>query len=261
MTPIVTLTTDFGVTDPYVAMMKAVILGYHRECSLVDITHGVAPQSIIQAQWILKNTWHFFPPGTVHLAVVDPGVGTDRTRLLVEYEEHVFVGPDNGLFSFISPEKAKIWGLRPSSGTNASRTFEGRDVFAHAVGKVLTGTPKDAFADTKTTWVRTPVPVATFDAESIQGQIIYYDHFGNAITNIERIHYPWGQDVEVKVGERTIYGIVGTYQESKAGSLIALWNSFGLLEIAQSMGSARNALNLDLGSEVVIKGERNGRRT
>lgn len=260
--PIITLLTDFGLEDTYVASMKGVLLGICPDARLVDVSHLVPPQDVCAGAFLLTSVYRDFPAGTIHLAVVDPEVGTDRRGLVVGADHQLFVGPDNGLFSWIwreakareaySLERPDFW------RREVSTTFHGRDVFAPVAAHLGRGVPAQAFGPRCTPhlapWTD---PVATED--EITGQVIHIDRFGNAVTNItrqalERLGPPFG--LEVSVREVTLLSIVATYADRSIGSPAALIGSTERLEIAVNQGHAARALGLHRGDPVTVRAGR-----
>ncbi len=260
MAAIVTLTTDFGVRDPWVAEMKGVILGIARAArqtiELVDVTHEVAPHEVVEGALALEAAAPFFPPGTVHVAVVDPGVGTARRAIAVAAREQVFIGPDNGLFTpFLAGADWKAWEV-----TNAeyrlpavSRTFHGRDVFAPAAAHVAIGVDPARLGPPVTDPVRLAWPEARTLAGRVAGTVIHVDRFGNLVTSIR------AAAVERVAGARAMVSVagcsvplVGTYGELAPGGVGALVGSSGRLEIAVREGSAARFLKARRGTPVIV---------
>jgi len=268
--PIVTLTTDFGLSDPYVAQMKAPILSIAPEARIVDLTHQIAPQAVSEAAFVLETSWRFFPEGSIHLVVVDPGVGTSRRRLVMQAQGHYFVGPDNGCLSAALPEEAR--GLRPAeagyearmvrvpAGVRAvsaerldalprppSATFEGRDVFAPLAALLASGADVAGFGP--------PLEIifafAAFRGPAVSGgldgMVIRVDRFGNLITDIR------GEDLEARAAVR-IAGeelpVARTYVETPG--LAAIVGGSGYLEIAMRNGNAAAALASGPGTAVMV---------
>src|SRR5262245_58464684 len=184
---IVTLTTDFGLRDPFVGIMKGVILGICREATLIDLTHEIAPFDIREAAVALESAWRFFPIGTIHLAVVDPGVGGGRRALALEAGGHYFVGPDNGLFSFAlmrdnwSAVSIEAPVYRRSE---VSRTFHGRDIFAPAAGQLATGVLLDHLGPRITDPIQFRLPRCRRTGDEIVGEVLGTDRFGNLLTSV-----------------------------------------------------------------------------
>ena len=259
--PLVTLTTDFGQKDPFVGVMKGVILGICPEARIVDLVHEVEPQDIARAGRILADAHRFFPAGTVHVAVVDPGVGTSRRALAVKAGGHGFVGPDNGIFTEViraSGEERRIHALENPRYflSKVSRTFHGRDVFAPVAAWMAAGTPLEAFGPP----LSDPILLEhegsrLVSGEGIIGRIIGFDRFGNAETNItaKDLQEAFGGNVPVALyllecDERL--SIVQSYSEAEAGKGAALLNSSGRLEVFICRGSAREKMGLELGDQV-----------
>ncbi|MFY9399692.1 MAG: SAM-dependent chlorinase/fluorinase, partial [Desulfomonilia bacterium] len=217
--PIVTLLTDFGLSDAYVAQLKAAILSRVDAVELVDITHGVEPFGILQAGWLLGTTYGHFPRGSIHLCVVDPGVGTSRAALIVLKDGHAFVGPDNGVFSFIYPAEQVIevtW--RPS--TPVSRTFHGRDLFAPVAAELLRKTRPESLGRPRSD------PV-TLDVS--RDLIVHTDRFGNLVTNVSA--FRWKEGSALVVGGTRIGRMAGTFEDAGTGEPALIVGSAGTLEI------------------------------
>ncbi|RJO69431.1 MAG: hypothetical protein C4523_06320 [Myxococcales bacterium] len=258
---VVTLLTDFGSRMGYAGQMKGVIFTINPEARLVDLTHDVPPQSVAIGAMILEQSAPYFPTGTIHLAVVDPGVGTDRPAVIVETEKAIFVGPDNGLFGFLhkTGEVRSIWQIvneryfldRPS------HTFHGRDVFAPVAAYLSLGYPADEFGPPlDALFVLPGDPVRRFDDQLI-GEVMTADVFGNLITSIsaeeaaryvkehpEQEVYAWcaGQPIPIR----------RTFAEVQPGELLAYIGSGGRLEIAVNTGSALASLRAANGAEVKL---------
>jgi S-adenosyl-L-methionine hydrolase (adenosine-forming) len=247
MRPVVTLLTDFGTADGYVAEMKGVILTRAPETTLVDVTHDIPPQDVECGRLALARYWRRFPPGTVHLAVVDPGVGSTRAALAVESDDRFLVGPDNGVLSpALLVAGARAVTLPIPSG--AAPTFHGRDVFAPAAADLTLGATLDALGSPALDFVvrRTPEPRRLPDG-SIEGQVITIDRFGNAITNLLGLR---GGAVEVN---GSLLPLRRSYAEVGEGEPIALVGSTGLIEIAVRDGSAAATMGLARGTVVVLR--------
>ena len=250
MRPIVTLLTDFGTADGYVAEMKGVLLSIAPECALVDVAHDIPAQDVEGARLALARYWRRFPPGTVHVAVVDPGVGTARAALAVESSDRFLVGPDNGLLSpALLAAGARV--VRLPVPASAAPTFHGRDVFAPAAASLALGTPLDAIGDPHGSPIVRRTPEARRAADgSIEGEVLTVDRFGNAVTNLLA---PRGG--EVSAGGRVL-PVRRTYSDAAAGEPVALVGSSGLVEIAVRDGSASSLLGLQRGSPVSLRAAR-----
>lgn len=268
---VVTLTTDFGTRDPYVAEMKGAILARTREVFLVDVTHEVAAHDVVEGALALEAAAPWFPPGTVHLAVVDPGVGTARAGLVLEAGGHVFVGPDNGLFTpFLVAPGWRAWRLADDSWgvpgapqpppTLPSRTFHGRDVFAPAVARLALGTPPASLGTPHPTPVRVPWPEARASQGRLEGVVVHVDRFGNLITSVRaEALAALGQHLAVGVKGRVL-ALVGTYGDLAQGRPGALVGSGGRLEIAVREGQAARALSAGRGTRVTVTRRSRGRK-
>lgn len=247
MSRVITLLTDFGTADGYVGEMKGTLLSGVPGASLVDIAHDVAPQDVDGARLAIARYWRRFPAGTVHLVVVDPGVGGSRAAIAVASEGRFLVGPDNGVLSpALLHADARCVALPVPAG--AAPTFHGRDLFAPAAAALAGGTPLDSLGEPWSSPVvrRTPEAVRRDDG-GVAGVVISVDRFGNGVTNL----VSWrGGAVEVN-GRRL--PIVRTYADVDSGGAAALVGSSGLLEIAVRDGSAAAVLGLQRGSAVVLR--------
>jgi len=247
MRPIITLLTDFGTADGYVAELKGVLLSAASEVTIVDLSHEIPPQDVESARLAVARYWRRFPSGTVHLVVVDPGVGSDRTALAVSSDDRFLVGPDNGVLSpalLASGSRAVSLPIPPG----ASATFHGRDVFAPAAAHLATGTAIDALGGPCLEPVVRRTPEARRAADgSVLGEIIAIDRFGNAISNLIA---PRGGRVEIN--GRTM-PIVRTYADGLVGDIIALVGSSGFVEVAQRDGSAARALEITRGTRITLR--------
>lgn len=262
---IVTLTTDFGLRDSYVAQMKGAILRTALRVTIVDVTHGINRHSIVQAAFVIADVWRMYPDGAAHVVVVDPGVGTDRRPIALEVDGQYFVGPDNGVFSHIlaAAERDDLtwrgvvltnpdyWRVR-----DISTTFHGRDIFAPAAAHLVNGTHLPHLGDPLDNPVRLALPSYTEAAGTIRGEIIYVDSFGNCVTNVPaRILPPPGaSDVAIACGSLTALAIAPTYGLVGEGQPLALIGSHGYLEIAVRGGNAAQEFGLDSGTAVCISG-------
>jgi S-adenosyl-L-methionine hydrolase (adenosine-forming) len=251
---IVTLLTDFGTRDGYVAEMKARVLERAREATLVDITHQVPPGDVMAAQYLLSRAWHRFPAGTVHLAVVDPGVGTDRRALAGESSGHFFVGPDNGLFSFtgegrwvdLLEPRGNAPGLAHPGGA-VSATFHGRDVFAPAAGALAAGEKLSSLGREVNEPRRAPLPAPRVVGGEWVGEVIYVDRFGTLVTNLTRAV---DRDAGVRIGKVEVKPLRRTFGDVPSGDLVAFIGSGETVEIAVRDGSAAERLGVGCGARV-----------
>ncbi len=257
--PIVTLLTDFGMRDHYVGAMKGVILRINPTCQVVDITHQIRPQDVMEGAFVLANAFSYFPEGTVHLAVVDPEVGGERHPILIVTERYFFIGPDNGLFSLaLRQEKVKeayTINERRFFLPQISSTFHGRDIFAPVAGHLTLGVPPEKFGRRIDSFKILPLPEPIKRGEVLMGEVIHVDSFGNLITNIDRktfLQFIQRRSVLIRAGRKTIQGLAKGYWEGKKGEPLALFGSGGFLEIAVREGSAEKRLKMKKGDRIQI---------
>jgi S-adenosylmethionine hydrolase len=255
---IVTLLSDFGIADAYVAAMKGVMLGVNRGLHLVDITHEIAPQDIFGGALVLRQAAPFFPTGTVHLAVVDPGVGSAREPIVIETAHGWFVGPNNGLLTLAAPAPRRAYRLEhPAFRLPVlSRTFHGRDLFAPAAAYLANGAPAAAMGPAldEARIVQLDLPAVRREAGTLRGEVIHVDRFGNLITNVfgDYVAEPRPEECCVEIGGARITGVRRGYFEAGSGELCAVVGSAGLLEVAVREGSATARLGLGRGAEVRV---------
>lgn len=261
---IITLLTDFGHTDPYVAMMKGVILSINPAARLVDISHLVGPGSILDGSGIIRETYSYFPKGTVHVAVVDPGVGSDRRMLGLESDGHLFVGPDNGLFW---PVIEHGHGVRIVSLTEeryflsqVTSTFHGREIFAPVAAHLSLGTDLKQMGEEIKDPVKLSLPAPSIKDDTLCGQVVRIDHFGNLITDISREDlkdFLKGRKPVIHVGDVKIEKMDTSYSDVGKGRPLAIINSSDLLEVAVNLGRASEYVGMDrreiIGSPVRVK--------
>ncbi len=245
MPRIITLLTDFGLRDTYVAELKGVLLSAAPDATLVDVTHEVPPGRVTSGQFLLARTWWRFPAGTVHLCVVDPGVGSSRRAIAAAGSNHLFVGPDNGLLTPVLTDATVVALPVPDS---ASPTFHGRDVFAPAAARLVNGAPLEILGEA----VRDPVLVQpsapAADGAFMVGKVVHVDRFGTLITDVPSALLE-GVSV-VLVGGEVPVPIGRTYADVDSGDLIALVGSCDTLEIAARDRSAAQAIGVGVGAEV-----------
>lgn len=245
---IVTLLTDFGSSDSYVAELKAAILTAAPDATLVDVTHAVGQGDIRAAAYLLGRTWHRFPDGSVHLAVVDPGVGTARGAVAIGSMGHWFVGPDNGLFTpILRDQEVEIVALPLPDG--ASPTFHGRDLFAPAAGALARGVSLHVLGEP---YLAIPERLVytepRYEGKSIVGEIVYVDRFGSLVTNLTPQVVPDYAVLEVEGLE--IGPLRRTYADVPTGGLLAYLGSGGAIEIAVRNGSAARRLGMGVGARI-----------
>jgi S-adenosylmethionine hydrolase len=266
-TPLITLTTDFGTADGYVGTMKGVILGITPDACLVDLSHGIAPQNVREAAFVLFASYPFFPAHVVHLVVVDPGVGSARRAVALRTPVGTFVGPDNGVFSYVMALADPRYHL-PRVG----HTFHGRDIFAPAAAHLAAGVPVADLGPPISDPVTLPLPRLDVAAEGIIGQVLHVDHFGNVVTSIGQLQWdddglwlePAFGDTEPRVrfdAARAVVAAAGqevaevrhTYADVAPGEVLALVGSSGYLEVAVREGSAALLLGVQPGDEVALR--------
>jgi S-adenosyl-L-methionine hydrolase (adenosine-forming) len=245
MATLITLLSDFGATDSYVGEVKGVLLTQVHGVVLVDITHQVPPGAVRDGQFILSRVWRRFPPETVHLAVVDPGVGTERRALAASAGRHFFVAPDNGLLSFL-PADAHFVSLPIPPG--ASPTFHARDVFAPAAAQLALGAALTHLGQVISDPYLSPLPSPGHDGAAVVGEVIYIDRFGTLISNIAGDEVEPG--VRIKVAGTEIGTLARTFGDVGRGQLLAFVGSGGTVEIAVRDGSAARLLGVGVGAEV-----------
>lgn len=258
--PLITLLTDFGISDPYVGIMKGIIADIAPKARVIDLTHMITPQNIREGALALDRAYSYFPAGTIHLAVIDPGVGTERHALAIRTDHYLFVGPDNGLFTFVikrakssqKPIKAvrlenPRYRLEP-----VSPVFHGRDLFAPAAAYLAAGAALENFGDVIESPVVIPMPFPEAISNGYHGEIWAVDHFGSLETNMES-NLLSGIDpkqIRIKVAGKVVDHWVRTFADGEPGELVALVNSSGRLCISLVNGSAANELNAGVGTPV-----------
>jgi S-adenosyl-L-methionine hydrolase (adenosine-forming) len=260
--PIVALLTDFGLTDHYVGAMKGVLLGICPDAALVDLTHDIPPHDVLTGAIELAAAWRFFPPGTIFLVVVDPGVGSGRRGLAAEAGDHRFVAPDNGVLTCvlndIKPKRVVELTERRYARPTVSRTFEGRDRFAPAAGWLAKGVDLAALGRPLASLVRLDVPVPQVAGNCLAGEVLRVDRFGNLVTNIDRRgfdHFRGGSALRIEAGGNPVERLVSTYADAPAGAVCALFGSTDHLEIACNGESAQKRLGLGRGAPVRVMRE------
>lgn len=280
--PIITLTTDFGTSDVYVGVMKGVILNINPDAQVVDITHAISPQNIHEAAFTINSAYRYFPKDTIHVIVVDPGVGSERQAIVCQIDSTFFVCPNNGVLSYllqnIETEETDI----PEAVTienptyllpQVCNTFHGRDIFAPVTAHLSLGVPLAEIGTPIRDLVRFPVPAIRISEDTLTGQIINVDSFGNLITNISEnalaaflLSSGSNEDTvgqldkqtvsakfEIIAGNTCLKKLNGTYAESGAGEPLTIIGSFGLLEIAINLGNAEARLGIKNGDTVIVR--------
>jgi S-adenosyl-L-methionine hydrolase (adenosine-forming) len=257
--PIITLLTDFGLKDPYVASMKGVMLSINPQCHLVDITHHVSSHDIREGAFILARAYASFPKGTIHLAVVDPGVGSPRKPILFVTKNYFFVGPDNGLLTIaLRTETLKRVVLLANQKfflSKVSSTFHGRDIFAPVAATLSLGVKPEAFGPPIKSWHEISFPGPDMKQGKLVGEIVHVDVFGNLVSNIDHkslLQFSKGRPFVIKIGKRTLRGLKKGYWEGKQDEPIAVIGSGGLLEISARECDAKKLLKARKGDTIQI---------
>jgi S-adenosylmethionine hydrolase len=260
--PIITLTTDFGLNDHFVGTIKGVILNISPEIEIVDISHSVQAFDVLDGALTIAQAYSYFPSGTVHMVVVDPGVGTARRPILVTSDRHHFVAPDNGVLSMVYAREERLhirhvtaehYSLQP-----ISNTFHARDIFAPVAAWLAKGVDPEKFGDEISDFVRfNPPKPKSANGNTLRGVILKVDRFGNLVTNITPQDAPmlFGAapvPFKVVVGKHEITSILPNYSEGSPGEVFGILGSMGYLEIAANRGSAAKIIGSGKGSEVTI---------
>jgi S-adenosyl-L-methionine hydrolase (adenosine-forming) len=255
----ITLTTDFGTSDPYVAEMKGVILTLNRAVQIVDVSHQIAPQNIQQGALCVARMHRYFPAGTIHIVVVDPGVGSDRRLLCVVMHGQLFLGPDNGVLSWSARDAARVERIELTDSRywleRRSATFHGRDILAPVAAHLSLGVAPDRLGSSVTDWKELHWPMPKRSGVELLGEVLAVDHFGNLITNIARSDVLANSTNEFRVvcGGVDTGRVVRTYSDVSDGELAAMFGSGDLLEISLRQGNAAERLGADVGSRVVVQ--------
>jgi len=247
---LITLTTDFGTADHFVAAMKGMILTLAPRARIVDITHEITPFDVNEAEFVIAQAWNWFPKGSVHVVVVDPGVGSERRPILVEAGGQFFVGPDNGVFSMIyavAKHKVRVISNPRIMCREISRTFHGRDIFAPAAAHLALKTPPARFGKLVTDFVRSPL--------AGPGVVLKVDRFGNLITNFHVDHYSGikTRPFELRIAGEKIRRLALNYSETEIGEIFVIVGSSGYLEIAANQEKAAKKLGCGHGTPVELE--------
>ena len=260
--PIITLTTDYGVGDHLVASMKGVILGVNPEAEIVDVTHAVMPYDILDGALIINEASRFYPARTIHVVVVDPGVGTSRRALLVSAGNQYYIAPDNGVLSLIYEREKEALTVREITAEHyfrspVSKTFHGRDVFAPAAAWLSKAWQSASFGEEIQDYVKFTFPKPKQNGTGVKGVILRVDGFGNLMTNFTPSDVPGftseNGKFRIKLGSKEINKMVETFAEGPAGEPIALVGSSGFVEISVNKGNAAKMLGIHRGSEVTVE--------
>ena len=273
--PLLVFTTDFGLVDSYAGVMKGVALSINPDLQFIDLTHQVSAQNIAQGSFVLSVSYRYFPPGAIHVAVVDPGVGTDRRPILLETPHGSFVAPDNGLLSRVLdeysseqpggpgpaqvPQPFRAWHLtNPEYWLHpVSRTFHGRDIFTPVAAHLSRGVQPDSMGEPTGELQYLPRPQPRVEADRIRGEVIYVDTYGNLISSIPEGALSDRIIGEIRIRGRAIPRLSSTFHDSEPGAgLVALVGSHGFLEVAVPSGSAAATLSAGPGEPVTVSIER-----
>jgi S-adenosylmethionine hydrolase len=253
--PILTLTTDFGLSDHYVGAMKGVILGICPNAQIVDISHQVSPYAIGEGAFTIAQVYRYFPAGTVHVGVVDPGVGSARRPIVVEAAEQLFVGPDNGVFGMILAREKHTVRLiqnRQYFREPVSHTFHGRDIFAPVAAHLAAGVAPSRIGEILADYVRPPFAnPRKKDARTWEGEILKVDRFGNVVTNFRADDFPVLE--ELTVGDAKAQRLVHSYAEAADGELVVIGGSSGYLELSLNQGSAAEKIGCRAGGVCQVR--------
>jgi S-adenosylmethionine hydrolase len=249
--PLITLTTDFGGDSPYVAAMKGVVLSLNPAARLHDLSHAIPPQDLRHAAFFLSGAVPYFPERTLHIVVVDPGVGTERAMLFIEIGGQRLLAPDNGVWTRLG-KPARVIQLRERQFWRAevSRTFHGRDILAPVAGHLSLGLDPAALGPKVSDWVRLPAPEFHRGPHGLTGEIIFVDHFGNLVSNIPGAALGGASRVTVAGQEASL---VQAYGEVPPGTLVAVVSSWGTLEVAVTQASAAARLQAGVGTPITIE--------
>ena len=257
--PLITLLTDFGERDYFVASLKGVILNINPQARIVDLSHQVTPHDVDDAAYLLKSCYRYFPDGTIHVAVVDPGVGSHRRPLLVSSSRYFFIGPDNGLFTHVYQEETGVEVRQIENRQyrldSEGATFDGRDLFAPAAAWLTKGQPLGSFGRLVPNYERLPIPEPAWDQHAMTGQVVYIDRFGNLISTLTAYHVKEVCGLTkrstpyIRLGGITIDGLVRSYAEG-SNEPYALINSNGYVEVFLKEGRAADRLNIGRGARL-----------
>jgi S-adenosyl-L-methionine hydrolase (adenosine-forming) len=258
LTSLITLITDFGLRDPFVGIMKGVILSINPEAGLVDLTHQVESFDVIDGALALAQSYRYFPPGTIHVVVVDPGVGSERRPIVVSTPANHFVGPDNGVFSLVYEREGSFAVRHVTTGRYflqpVSLTFHGRDVFAPVAAWLSTGLDPEKLGGVITNFVRLAVAKPErVSAGLIRGAVLRVDKFGNLITNFTPMHLPAEGSFDFVVEQSCVTRLVSSFAEGHEHEVFAIVGSAGFVEIAARQASAAEMLGAGKGTEVILE--------
>jgi hypothetical protein len=245
------------MSDAYVGMMRGAILSISPNVTIVDLAHDINPHDVFEGAFVLQTAYRFFPDGTVHLVVVDPGVGSVRRRIAMKCDNHYFVGPDNGVFSYTIRNAEHCVAVEidvPAPGPGLRGvTFEGRDIFAPAAARLASGVPLSEIGKPAEDLVTLDIPRSRVNEVTIDGKIVYIDHFGNCVSNIEAAEIErLGGSLQVSVAGQSVGPLRMSYSDVPVGEPLAIINSLDHLEVAINQGNAESDLNVKVGTPVRV---------
>jgi len=259
--PVITLTTDYGTNDHLVGVMKGVILSINPEVQIVDICHGVLPFDVLDGALTIGQAYKYFPPKTIHVVVVDPGVGTTRRPILVASDQHYFVAPDNGVLSSVYDQTEALYAWHITSEhyfrSPVSNTFHGRDIFAPVAAWLSKSWQTASFGDPVTDFIRFAIPKPKPAGNGFKGIVLRTDVFGNLLTNftVQDVPALGAKDGKftIRVGNGQIARVVPTFAQGAAGEAVGVIGSSGYLEISVNKGNAARTLGAGRGAEVTVE--------
>jgi len=256
----ITLLTDFGDAGYYVGSMKGVIVNINPDIQIVDISHTVSPQNIEEGAFILKQVYHYYPEGTIHVVVVDPGVGSARRIIAVDSGDYIFLAPDNGVLKYIFEDYADYRVIEVNNRkyflNNVSPTFHGRDIFAPIASHLSLGLHITDLGEEISNYHKPEITKAVRKENKITGQVIYIDSFGNCITNISSELLGSKKEIQIRIKNLVLSEIKSNYSEVSKGDVLALLGSSGTMEISVNQGNAQKQYGLRVGERVVIEEKR-----
>jgi S-adenosylmethionine hydrolase len=250
---IITLTTDFGLSDPFVGIMKGVILGIAPDVQIVDITHDIPSYDIVEAAFLIDSSYRYFPSGTIHVVVVDPGVGSKRRPIAALADGHVFIAPDNGVLSFVL-DGGPVYSIRNESlfCTPVSQTFHGRDIFAPTGAHLARGIPLESVGDRIVDYLRIPLPKPTPQgSDGLLATVLRIDKFGNIITNLRREDLR--REFDIRIAEIHVTRLLQSFSDAAPDEVFAIEGSTGYIEIALNQASAAERFRIARGTEIKVE--------
>jgi S-adenosylmethionine hydrolase len=248
---IITLTTDFGLSDPFVGIMKGVIFGIAPGAQIVDITHGIRSYDVLEGAFLIQSAYRYFPEGTVHLVVVDPGVGSPRRPIAAAAHGQFFVAPDNGVLSSVFVDQVHHITNRSLFLNSVGQTFHGRDIFSPVAAHLAGGTPIASVGPRILDFMKKQLPMPRPLGDKVLGTVLHVDKFGNIITNLRRKDLASG--FTIRVAGLPITHFYSNFSEAEPGQLFALEGSTGFIELALNQGSAADKLKVGRGTEIEVE--------